>query len=442
MPEPLSSRSVASRLTLALLALTMGLAARSVAQEETLLQARTLVPRGPYYVGEEIPLRVVVEPGTPNVEVLAPRLPEAEFHRVRTVKGETSVEGSGEPRSVPFRVIARRPGRLVIPAFQVRSGDRSTRTAQVVVAVRPVPAAGRSSAFLGGVGRLQPQAEAEPSTLPLGETFEFRIPLRGPGSLGFTQAPTLQGIDRNAVRIEILPTRFDLAAALPSRTFRWRMRPSRPGRCVIPPQPVATFDPRSQVYQTRATPAVAVQVEDVPAFDPAQLDYRSEAPPDRGGTRAIILILVSIIVILPVPVVAGLWWARRRRRGDHPRTLAARFARELARLGSEQKADEVARQVVRSLVAYLAAATGRPTGALTPQEAQAAIEAITADASLAERAAMLLGHCDWICYDSRWIDEFEADTSVELAREAANLFVLLACRGPEKPREAPGSATA
>jgi hypothetical protein len=56
---------------------------------------------------------------------------------------------------------------------------------------------------------------------------------------------------------------------------------------------------------------------------------------------------------------------------------------------------------------------GRPSGALTPEEARHGIQQVTRSPDLAARAGALVAHCDGVLYS---LDEFDTKTLVEEAR--------------------------
>ena len=66
----------------------------------------------------------------------------------------------------------------------------------------------------------------------------------------------------------------------PSRRFRYRIRPTRPGAASLPPVAVAAFDPQTARYVTRVTSSIPIRVVDVPKFDPSTLGY---APASGAG---------------------------------------------------------------------------------------------------------------------------------------------------------------
>jgi hypothetical protein len=369
--------------------------ASAASQTEPLSVRANLAP-GPYYVGQGIDLNVVVGGAAEAPRVAPPGVAGAEVSDLGMVVRPLASDAIGDVVNevnryiFRFRIVPVRSGTLRIPAVAARLGDRSGASAPREIAARDVPAEGRTSAFLGGVGALELGAEARPATVRVGQPFEYRIRLAGPGAHGSTQRPALAGLGRTGLglREESLPD--ELAANPPARVFRWRLRPTRAGEAVLPPVAVAHFDPKARTYFTGSTPGVRVRVVDVPSFDPATLDY---APPTTRG----------LAVAWLGPALAGasalgfaasaLVWIRRRRaawRRD-PRRLARRIAEDLEQ---GRGSHDPARRITEGLADYLAAAAGRSPGALTPSEARRWVAQVAGDADLADQARRLIADCD------------------------------------------------
>lgn len=397
------------------------------------LAARATAAADVYYVGQEVPIRVVVDRTSGGVRVDPPPLSDADLFPVER-RGATDRAGSQSGgRILPFRAVPRRAGRLLVPSFRIVAGDRTARTAPITVQVRAVPSAGRTTAFLGGVGPVEIVAAVEPATVRAGEGLEYRLQLRGPGALGSTRPPELVGVvgGGGEVRIGPLPTAQDLASEVPSRTFRWRLRPLGAGRLTIPPQRVATFDPATGRYVTWQAPGVSVEVGEVAGFEPSGLDYgstpRSGAPRHRPWLAAACVLLG---LAFPALVSAGLARARRRRarrRADAGR-LAAGLARRFDGADSEPDVDRVARRVVEALAEYLQVAIGRPPGVVTPDDAYRGIERATGEPRLARAASGLVEGCDRACYAGPAAGAEGIEDASALAGDARRLFEALAGR--------------
>ena len=351
------------------------------------------------FVGQSVTLAVGVVAERQRPTVVAPKVDGAGVEFVRVEQVPISVSGIGEAgfeknlfRSI-YRVVPRRAGAVAIPPVVARLGDRKGRSEPVRLDVRPLPTAGRPAAFLGGVGRFEVEARAEPSSLRPGQSLEYRVTVTGPGARGVTSPPA---IDRLAtlplgLQVDRLPDATN--ADPPSHTFIYRLRPTRAGEAVLPPAAVAAFDPESGRYVTKATAGVPLKVTEVAAFDPSALAY---APPSTAPGPITGTIVVWVAMTLPLLVASGLIVARlaaRSRRRD-ARKLVNWLETAEGRLAKAADAADAGRVLSESLAAYLALTTGRPPGALTPSEAAEWVALATGSDDLAGRSMQLVKRCD------------------------------------------------
>jgi hypothetical protein len=388
------------------------------------LRVATVIPPGPYYVGQAIEVRVEVE------GVLDP--PAVEPARATAAIFRTLPRDRARPSGARFVVVPERPGLLDVPAFRARSGNRSGASQPTRLAVSNVPAEGRTSAFLGGVGPFEVQAEAQPTSLHPGQSLELRIKVSGQAAWGSVRAPDLGEWSSLTPGFRVEPLSDSLEGTEPPvRTFRYRLRPSRDGRAILPPVAVASFDPRTRRYATRATAGVPIQVEESPGFDPDRLDYEPRGTPEVGR-RGLLALGLGLIALAG----GGFWFFSKR----HRRTVQVdrrAIALELAR-GLRGTADDAGagRAVTEALTLFLQRVEGRSSGALTPAEAREGVARATDDGDLACFAERLLVRCDRARYGPRGED------ASELISEGRRLFegiaeVARARRGCEgEPREA------
>jgi hypothetical protein len=365
-----------------LLVLALTLAPIVVASDP--LQVTAVLPPKPYYVGQGIEVAVEVGPGPGPPAVEPPRIKGAEVFSIPP--------DPARPSTSRFVVVPAHAGPLDLPAFRARSGDRSGASKSTRLAVANVPPEGRTSAFLGGVGPFEVRAEAKPSDVRPGETLEFRVSLSGPAAWGSVRRLDLSGWASPTLKVEALADSFQ-AAGVPIRTFRYRVRPLKPGRLVLPPFAVAAFDPATRRYATKTTSGVAIRVEEPPRFDPSRLDYGPIALSDKGLRPSMVALLVATFAVGSGSALVAWLVARgrRRSRASLPRRLALELARGLEGGGDEV---EAARAVVEALTTYLHRVGGRPSGVLTPLEALAGFERLTGDPALAATAEALVSRCD------------------------------------------------
>lgn len=404
------------------LALAVGVAARG--DEGGPIRARLIVAPGPHVAGQAIRARVVAVAGGERPEIAWPEGPDVEVTPAGTSARPIATSGIGSvvDRTIQyvyeFWVVPRHAGAIALPAVTLRMGERSGSTRPTRLEIRPVPAAGRSSAFLGGVGPLEVAAEAAPTRLKVGQWLEFRIILGGPAALGSFRPPDLGRVQRLGIRVEPLPG--SRAGRPPGRTFRWRLRPTRAGALTLPPITIASFDPGSGRYMTRTTSSIPIEVIDVRAFNPSSLRYAVDDRSARG--RSWLAAVLGAIVAVGGAGGLGLWaWRKRSRRPVDPKTLASRLADRFER-SPNGPGSVAAVEITEALVEYLKAVHDRPAGALTPAEARQALESV--GSGLAERAARLVGACD----RARFAEPGESADAGALRAEARAVFQALAGR--------------
>lgn len=408
-------------------------------QSDPPLPVRVEIPAGRVYVGQAIEARVLVTAGSVPPKLTFGNVPAVDVVALGGVevvpRASTSIGTRTETTNLyrfPVRIVVRRSGTHPLPQIRASIDERTgIATSRSITAVVP-PSAGRTSTFLGGVGRMAVRVEAVPESMRLGESFELRIRLDGPGSISSVEpsASAVLGRDGASFRVESLPA--EVAVNPPSRTFRYRVRPDRAGLTTIPPFRVSTFDPASSTYQTFLGNAVRMRVVDVPAFDERDLTTPPITGPGRG--RTIAGVLAGIALALAGVVVAFARWKLRRDRWVNPSRTSAHL---IAGLRSLDEDDRIGEAVVASLATYLNLVGGRPPGALTPEEARRSVIDLTGSSELGQRAARLVADCDRTLYAGGR----EAGSEGSVRESAIRLLAELADVAPRaKPREAPGTA--
>lgn len=342
------------------------------------------------FVGQAIEVVVEVASAGADAVVLAPTGPDFEIE----AKGPSRPSG-GPKRDWRFMAIARKPGNLEIGPFRARSGGRNVSSRPIRIAVRGLPAAGRTAAFLGGVGAFELRAGATPSTLVAGGTLEYRIDLTGPAARGSSRGPdlaawaTIEGARVGPVR------EGERGSDPPSRSYRYSIRVTRAGNLTLPPVAVSAFDPRTGHYLTRTTVSVPIVVTPPPRFDPSSVRY------GEGPTRSRARAWRPLIAILGLAGVGAMGLAVRAlaRRRSRRAEGARRFAAELAdRLDPSKEPADLAGEITSGLAELLRRATGRPPGVLTPPEAGMALVRLTGDGTIARAAEVLIERCDRAIY--------------------------------------------
>ena len=299
------------------------------------LKVRLRPEPGPYYVGQAIelhlttisgsePPRAIVPGGGPGFE-LALVTPQP---RLRQIVSSAIGEVVDERIEYTYRVrlVPRRSGTLVVPPIVVRGRDGGGASSSISLAIRDLPAQGRPASFLGGVGRLRVRAQVQPGTVRRGQPLIYSIVLEGSAARGSTQWPDLERLRATGLTSEIQGSVPTWWSTRPPGNTAINSAP-RTGWFVLPPIPIAYFDPESGQYFITMAPGTPIQVVDVPRFEPGELDYgaveaasTAAAGRFRPGAYAIGGWVAGIAVAgIPLWIV---WQARRAARSVPARAHA------------------------------------------------------------------------------------------------------------------------
>jgi len=428
------------------------LAGAQAGQASEPLKVQVDVGPGPYYVGQGFELRVGVVASGLRPKIDPPRIDGALVWTIGTELKPISVTGIGSIVDaenlfvIRFRVVARRSGTLEVPSIQAQVHNRSGRGRPMRVPIQPLPPLDRPAEFLGGVGRFELHAEATPNVVRAGQELAFRIQVTGPAAWGMTSRPDLARFEHLGLGMRIEPEPDETTDEPPSRTFVYRLRPTRARDATLPPVAIAAFDPAIKRYVTHVAAGVPIRVVTVPAFDPATIDDGvSKSGFARkawmawtawGLSAGLLLGGYALLIVLRRRV--------RRNRLNGPiaaRRYAARLARGLESVDPHsgpkpdlalgvvvpadrpsQPAHDAAHRVSEELIHYLLLGMGRPAGALTPDEALQGVAMVTDSEDLGRQAARLTARCDLTLYRGG-----EAEPSArELLKSARALFEALA----------------
>jgi hypothetical protein len=386
------------------------------------------VGRGPHFVGQGIEFRISVvgKRGRPKIDL--PSIPNVSAWLIATDTRPITRSAIGSIALeenlflTRFRLVPKHSGILQIPSVPVRVEKRSGRSGPIRVEIAPVPAAGQTAAFLGGVGRFTLGARVSAAAVRVGQEFDFRITVRGPAAWGMTSPPELARYDRIPLGLRIRSGPTETKDEPPERTFIYRLRPSRPGDAVLPPISIASFDPAVSRFMTLATPSVPIRVVAVSAFDPSTIDDGTKS----GGTGRFSdgpWIAWSLSTLALVGAYASLRMVRKRLQrlrlagAAAARLYAAGLARNLGSLGfpaanagdgstkTASSTDDpvdpdrrAARRLSDVLIRYLELGAERPPGALTPDEASLGVTQVSRSADLGAEAGRLMASGDRVLY--------------------------------------------
>lgn len=285
------------------------------------------------------------------------------------------------------------PASLIIPET-VFSDRAEVSSEAVTVEVKSLPD-GAPSAFTGGVGRFTVTAQAETSTVTLGQPLTLRWTVTGMGNLAQIGQPSLQISDGWRIYADPTTTTSTTRGA-GERIFAWRLIAEQAGTATIPAQSVAYFDPESVDYITLDVPEIVIDVlpdasgrRELPESErganrPAALPLKPIPEFDTGSSGTV---PIWAWAIPPMIVIATVWSQAFARRARMSRVLQRReraLNNAKTRLQSASRADGLAAfsQVQEAIARYVADKSNRDVNARTYAESEAILiaQGITSDA--------------------------------------------------------------
>ena len=262
-----------------------------------------------------------------------------------------------------------------------------------------------------------------------GESVEFRVRLDGPGAVASVTSPIPSAFQPEpGERIEALTEEATIDP--PSRTFRARIRMSRPGDRTLPPVRVSWFDPDSATFQTSISRAIPLKVVATPQFDRGSVVIAVSPTPSPSDWRWVVGVGSGCLGASAFLLGAIRWKAARRRR-----TRTGRLAERIAsRIRAAEGPAAVAREAGGGLGVLLHELGGRSPGVLTPEDAYQWVSRTTGNNGLADRARKLIFSCDRVLYGEK-VEAIDV-------RDQACTFVVEVARAirPSVARETSGAS--
>jgi hypothetical protein len=231
---------------------------------------------------------------------------------------------------------------------RIDSRGRTQRTERFIasseplsVTVQAVPSANQPSRFSGGVGEFRLSAEANPTTLKVGDPFTVTLTVRGtPDSLLETvRAPQLDTQPALAKDFKI-HTDPPVVNTLDdtTKTFTYTLRPRRADVRAVPPIDMAYYNPATRQFHTIQSNPIALQVEPSATLSASDVVVADRSPPKSQLGRQLadgllanytgpeVLVpqqnrlrftplLVAFLVVPPLAYVLaclGQYWQRKR----------------------------------------------------------------------------------------------------------------------------------
>lgn len=155
------------------------------------------------------------------------------------------------------------------------------RSDPIHLRVRPLPSAGRASAFSGLVGQLRVSAHLEKQSLAVGDSSTLTVTLSGDANLrgfdlpGFSLSDFKVYEDAPTFEIKPEPGRWK-----GTKVFKRALVPLKPGSLAVPAIQVSYLEPTTGRYLLAQTPQIPLTVTGVATVDPLH-----HVTPQPGGSQ-------------------------------------------------------------------------------------------------------------------------------------------------------------
>lgn len=360
--------------------------------------------------------RIVVVPTGPGERTLDPLTVDA---RVRVQRGRSGRD--------PFdRLFGGGLLGTTVESVGLRS-DVATLT------VQPLPD-GAPQPFSGVVGSIDVTASLDRASVGADEAVTLTVRVEGAGNVRAVPEPTLDLPDD----FEVFPPEVSesvepsLGGLSGSKTFEYVLIPRAPGDRSIPPVRYGYLDAAAGEYRTAETPELPLTVTGTSSVSPPGSGTRRGVAELRQDIRFIQLGPTPLrrtagglaghgafwaLLLLPMVGVAGAMalarhrerlegdpaWARGRRAGR----VARRRLAEAGRLAGGDDPRPFYAEVARALEGFAADRLNRAAAGMQRSDLRAALEERGVDASLVDRTAACLEHCDRERFAPRTADRAE-----------------------------------
>lgn len=255
---------------------------RSSSQEaEVFTELKT--PKTEYYMGEPIPVEVVIY-RTRNVRLSSQgssmELPDFKDFWVEEGQGDTEerITRMNGKEYITFvasrkKLYPNRSGEIEIPAasFQlsVTAGNsffadwqRVRRdTEPVKLNIKPLPEQGKPADFSGLVGSFEIKGSLDQTSVKVGDSVSYNIEITGNGNFSAINQIKPAGLGSDFEVFEGgSPTLDEIRGGSMRKTWLFALVPKREGQFQIPVPQLSYFDLRTKTYKTADAPAIPLEV--------------------------------------------------------------------------------------------------------------------------------------------------------------------------------------
>lgn len=165
---------------------------------------------------------------------------------------------------------------------QVAPRTASAKSDPVTVDVLSLPEEGRSSTFSGGVGDYEIESRLEPGTIRANSPLTLHYTIRGKGNTNLVEFPQVSW-PKEFKFYQAQGKSKNLGQGRQEKTFEVVVIPLQKGQTRIPPVEFEFFNPETRSYQKKATPPMAIEVQEGEAGSTVS-NAEKLAQDDRGGT--------------------------------------------------------------------------------------------------------------------------------------------------------------
>ncbi len=405
------------------------------------LFARVLLPSKQVYIGQTMPLRVVVYSRSdvplkgfdgfnyeaeglgfklqPNVKPGAPVVNNGESFNVQIIDGAISPTRTGAltfgPCVLKAQLAVQKRGRSDWPFDdffgRVELSETPVTIEAVPIEVLPLPAEGRPGDFVGAIGEWKLDVTAKPTEVAVGDPITFTIKISGSGNIDTVPAPKLGSLDGFKTYEPTIKTTKDDLNTTGERVIQQVLIPKSVNVKELPEVRLAYFDPAAKTYRTSVQSPITLVVKAGSGGQSTIIGGGGRLRPEERLGQDIVYLKgepgpaaspVPFYATLPfwalnlMPVLAlfgGIGWKRRtdKLRGDVAyarRARAARNARKLLAVATSYD------EVQRALQNYLGDRLNIPAAGITASVVDEQLVPRGVNGELATQARACFEACD------------------------------------------------
>jgi len=440
----------------------------SAARNENRVFLRAEVDSGAIWVGQAVPLSVLLYSDGPIGSAVWRSRPQLSSFWVEELKVDSEAEAYSATvggRRYIVRPLQRKvlvpqtPGEFEIEPFalqlQIRGSGNDPfnvfslsrgntlvrRTEPISLTVKSLPTAGRPEDFSGAVGSFELSASLDREASAVNDAVALKATVSGEGFLLAVSPPAFEapaGVKLFDPEVRSSSRGRD-GKLVSSKSWEWILVPNAPGEIRLPPLEFHFFDPTAGRYRTvrhefapltvrhsdealdapLAGGEIRVLQHDLAFIKPLEGPLRVREP-GTGERKLFLALLVLPMAWVPLWIILGRHRARLRRDVSLARgRKAGRRARRLLRGAAKQRAvtesDAFHEEVARALMNHVADRFNRAAAGLTYETADELLASRGLDEALRRRFRSCLESCDF----ARFVPASErSERREEILREA------------------------